>query len=114
MASLFPLRPGLLWRARLALAAVALLLGLVTATWVLPGPAPPPAAGALVARLGLSDLALASEARYTRHPALADRHAPFPDHPMALEHFPTGSVLGPPPHLRKPRVTPLPAPSLSP
>ncbi len=52
---------------------------------------------ALVRELGLSDLALFTEARYTRHPTQADRHAPFQDHPAALEHFPTGSLLTPPP-----------------
>ena len=36
------------------------------------------------------------EARYTRHPALADRHAPFQEHPLALEHFPSGSLILPP------------------
>ncbi len=51
----------------------------------------------LVRELGLSDLALFTEARYTRHPTQADRHAPFQDHPAALEHFPTGSLLTPPP-----------------
>lgn len=59
------------------------------------------AAGAVVAaRLGLTDLAIWTEARYTRHPALADRFTPFQDHPGALEHFPAGAVLPPPPHLR--------------
>lgn len=56
---------------------------------------------ALVRELGLSDLSLFTEARYTRHPAQADRHAPFQDHPAALEHFPTGSLL-PPPALHTP------------
>lgn len=50
----------------------------------------------LVARLGITDLALFTEARYTRHPSQADRHAAFQDHPMALEHFPSGSLLPPP------------------
>lgn len=44
-----------------------------------------------VAGLGLSDLCIATEARYTRHPAVSDSLAPFADHPGALEHFPTGS-----------------------
>ena len=51
---------------------------------------------ALVQRLKLSDLCLSTEARYTRHPAMADRHAAFQDHPMALEHFPFGSLFSPP------------------
>ncbi len=54
------------------------------------------ASRALVRELGLSDLSLFTEARYTRHPTQADRHSPFQDHPAALEHFPTGSLLLPP------------------
>ena len=50
----------------------------------------------LVRRLQLTDLCLFTEARYTRNPAMADRHAPFQDHPMALEHLPTGSLVTPP------------------
>jgi hypothetical protein len=50
----------------------------------------------LVAELGLSDLALFTEARYTRHLSQSDRHAPFQDHPLALEHFPSGSLVMPP------------------
>ena len=50
----------------------------------------------LVRRLQLTDLCLFTEARYTRNPAMADRHAPFQDHPMALEHFPSGSLVTPP------------------
>ena len=53
---------------------------------------------ALVRELGLTDLSLFTEARYTRHPTQADWHAPFQDHPAALEHFPTGSLLPPPLH----------------
>ncbi|MDO8933278.1 MAG: hypothetical protein Q7U97_12855 [Rhodocyclaceae bacterium] len=55
-------------------------------------------AAALAARLGLTDLALFTEARYTRHPTQADLHSAFQDHPLALEHFPTGSLLPPQPH----------------
>jgi len=54
------------------------------------------ASRALVRQLKLSDLCLFTEARYTRHPAMADRHAPFQDHPLALEHFPSGSLVTPP------------------
>jgi hypothetical protein len=50
----------------------------------------------LVRKLQLTDLCLFTEARYTRHPAMSDRHAPFQDHPMALEHFPSGSLVTPP------------------
>ena len=49
----------------------------------------------IVARWGLSDLCLFTEARYTRHPATADLHSAFQDHPVALEHFPTGSLVPP-------------------
>lgn len=51
---------------------------------------------AMVRRLGLTDLCLFTEARYTRHPSQADHFAPFQDHPQALEHFPSGSLLAPP------------------
>lgn len=50
----------------------------------------------LVRALKLTDLCLFTEARYTRHPAMADRFAPFQDHPTALEHFPSGSFVTPP------------------
>ncbi len=46
--------------------------------------------------LGLSDLCVSTEARYTRHPAVSDAMAPFMDHPGAIEHFPTGSFWLPP------------------
>jgi hypothetical protein len=59
---------------------------------------------ALVKDLQLTDLALCTEARYTRHPAMADRHAPFQDHPVALEHFPSGALLLPPAHLARPHA----------
>lgn len=49
----------------------------------------------LVKRLGLTDLCLFTEARYTRHPSQADLHSPFQDHPMSLEHFPSGSLVAP-------------------
>lgn len=51
----------------------------------------------LVKHLGLTDLALCSEARYTRHPSQADLFAPFQDFPGSFEHFPTGSLLVPDP-----------------
>jgi hypothetical protein len=50
----------------------------------------------LVRSLSLTDLCLFTEARYTRHPALADLHTPFQDHPLSLEHFPSGSLIAPP------------------
>ena len=52
---------------------------------------------ALVTDLGITDLCLFTEAPYTRHPSVTDHHAPFQDHPLALEHFPSGTLL-PPPH----------------
>ena len=55
----------------------------------------------LVARLGLTDLALMTEARYTRHPSQADLHSAFQDHPAAFDHFPGGAVLPPPAHLTR-------------
>jgi hypothetical protein len=44
----------------------------------------------------LTDLSLFTEARYTRHPSQADLHSAFQDHPHALEHFPSGSLVPPP------------------
>ncbi len=55
---------------------------------------------ALAAKLQLTDLALFTEARYTRHPSLADLHSAAQDHPLSLEHFPSGSLMPPPAHLR--------------
>lgn len=49
-----------------------------------------------VASLGLTDLCVTTEARYTRHPAVSDPLSPYMDHPGALEHFPSGSFLAPP------------------
>jgi hypothetical protein len=49
----------------------------------------------VVQELELSDLCLFTEARYTRHISQADLHSPFQDHPMALEHFPSGSIVFP-------------------
>ena len=48
------------------------------------------------AGLGLTDLCVATEARYTRNPAVSDLAAPRMDHPGAIEHFPTGSFWAPP------------------
>ena len=56
----------------------------------------------LTARLNLSDLALWTEARYTRHPSQADLFSAFQDSPGAPEHFPAGSILSPPPALTDP------------
>jgi len=54
--------------------------------------------GKLVAQLGLTDLSLFTEARYTRHPSQADLHSAFQDYPMSFDHFPTGSLISPPRH----------------
>ncbi len=50
----------------------------------------------LTSQLGLTDLCLATEARYTRHPALTDDLAPFMDYPQALDYFPSGLFWAPP------------------
>ncbi|MBU0674742.1 MAG: hypothetical protein KJ950_08890 [Proteobacteria bacterium] len=54
---------------------------------------------AVTAGLGLTDLCIATEARYTRHPSISDPMAPFMDHPFAIEHFPTGSFWAVPSHI---------------
>lgn len=50
----------------------------------------------LVSGLQLTDFAIWTEARYTRHPSQADFFTPFQDYPGSLEHFPAGSLLAPP------------------
>lgn len=47
----------------------------------------------LVRALGLTDTTLFTEARYTRHPSLADLNTPFQDHPMGFDHFPSGTIV---------------------
>ena len=54
-----------------------------------------------VKRLNLTDLCLFTEASYTRNLTQADRHTPFQNHPFSLEHFPSGSLLGPPIALKR-------------
>jgi hypothetical protein len=82
----------------LAVAAVGFALSFADAARLRQAHAPELAATrVLVERLGLTDLALFTEARYTRHPTQADLQSAFQDHPVALEHFPTGSLLPPPP-----------------
>ena len=54
-----------------------------------------PAKQQLVTTLGLTDIALSTEARYTRHPSISDPMAPYMDHPGAIEHFPSGSFILP-------------------
>jgi hypothetical protein len=55
----------------------------------------------IVKALGLTDLCLFTEARYTRHPSMADMGTAFQDHPMSLEHFPSGALVPVPPHLKE-------------
>jgi hypothetical protein len=47
----------------------------------------------LVRKFGLTDLCLFTEASYTRHLSLADFHTAFQNSPLALEHFPSGSLV---------------------
>lgn len=54
---------------------------------------------ALVKMLKLTDLCLFTEARYTRHLSQADLNTAFQDHPLSLEHFPSGSFTQPPKEL---------------
>ena len=49
----------------------------------------------LVQSLGLTDFAIWTEARYTRHPSQTDFFSPFQEFPSAFEHFPAGSVVAP-------------------
>jgi hypothetical protein len=51
---------------------------------------------ALVKTLMLTDICLFTEARYTRHLSQADLNTAFQDHPLSLEHFPSGSFTQPP------------------
>ena len=50
----------------------------------------------VVADLRLSDLALSTEARYTRHPAVSDSAVIGMDHPGGLDHFPSTLAFAPP------------------
>ncbi len=85
-----------------ALLALALAILLIGATWVdaalrlAAADARLNLSSNLVATLGLTDLALFTEARYTRHYSQADLHSAFQEHPVALDHFPSGSFLPPP------------------
>ncbi len=84
-----------------AAAVLGLLVAAFAATWVdarmlaLARAADLEAMRVLAGRLGLTDIALFTEARYTRHPSQADLHSAFQDHPVALEHFPSGSLILP-------------------
>lgn len=59
------------------------------------------AQASLVRQLRLTDLCLFTEARYTRNPAMADYFSAFQDHPVAFEHFPSGSLVQPPVTLQR-------------
>ncbi len=50
----------------------------------------------IVRTLGLTDLSLFTDARYTRHLSQADLHSAFQDYPGSFEHFPSGSLALPP------------------
>jgi hypothetical protein len=56
----------------------------------------------LVRTLQLTDLCLFTEARYTRHLSQADLNTAFQDHPLSLEHFPSGSFTQPPIKIQMP------------
>lgn len=85
----------------LTVAAVLFIASLVDAAWR-GSAADLTGSQSLVTELGLTDLALFTEARYTRHLSQADRHTAFQDHPLALDHFPSGSLVPPPARLRQP------------
>jgi hypothetical protein len=55
----------------------------------------------MVNDLQLTDLSLFTDARYTRHPSMADLNTAFQDHPLSLEHFPSGTLVAPPRHLTR-------------
>lgn len=54
----------------------------------------------LVVELGLTDFAIWTEARYTRHPSQTDFFSAFQNSPGSLEHFPAGAIIAPPLHLK--------------
>jgi hypothetical protein len=81
----------------LTLAAALFLLTFADAAWLRAQRTPGLARETeLAARLGLTDLCLFTEARYARHLSQADLHSAFQDHPVAFEHFPSGSLVPPP------------------
>ena len=59
----------------------------------------------IVHHLGLTDLSIWTESRYTRHPSQTDFFTPFQDFPSSLEHFPAGSIMGPPHRPKLSQVT---------
>lgn len=95
------MRKSDLWLLTMA-AALALLMMSFVDTWIRQSTAEASLSEnrLLVSQLGLTDPALFTEARYTRHLSLADRHSAFQDHPAALEHFPSGALVPPPKAIR--------------
>jgi hypothetical protein len=55
----------------------------------------------MVRQYRLTDLSLFTEARYTRHPSVADLNTAFQDYPFSFEHFPSGSLVPVPSSVRK-------------
>ena len=51
----------------------------------------------MVRQYRLTDLSLFTEARYTRHPSVADLNTAFQDSPFSFEHCPSGSLVPVPP-----------------
>lgn len=51
---------------------------------------------AVVALVGMSDLALSSSVRWLRHPSQTEPGAPFSDVPAGLDVDPAGAWIGPP------------------
>lgn len=92
-------RSGVFFALLALLAALALLAGLDAARRQSAAEARFAANRALARWIMFTDPCLFTDARYTRHPSLADRHSPFQDSPLALEHFPSGSLAPPPAHL---------------
>lgn len=93
-----PHRPSVAASALLALMLAGWLVMLLHSAWTTQRDAERLAsARALVQALDLTDMAWFTEARYTRHPALADLHSAFQDGPGSLEHFPSGAWM-PSPH----------------
>jgi hypothetical protein len=78
---------------QLLILAVFFLYGHIKAGTDLRGPVK--AKQELVSRLGLTDFAIWTEARYTRHPSQTDFFSPFQDFPLSPDHFPAGSVIAP-------------------
>ncbi len=102
MAMIWPRRPSDSAVLLLALAAMACLATGLHLVWHRPtSQATTARSQALAETLQLTDLSLFTEARYIRHLSMADRFSAFQDHPLSLEHFPSGSLIGPPTPLRQ-------------